>query len=216
MKYLLSLALAWVWLGAVPLPAQMAPGPAPGQLVADLTGPEKQVLLLIAKEAVNATLDNRPSREATVDARLALPQPMVVSIYVDGQLRARAWRLKRPLPLYMEARDLTYEALATPKVSDLDLTPEELARAELSVAVLANYSQAMDETEVPPRSAVIIYNGFTEWLALPGDIPSESAADLLTYACQQAGLRPKIWLLPQTTIYSARVEEIRETTPGGR
>lgn len=216
MKYLLRLAAVWFCLGAVMLQAQMAPGPAPGQLVADLTGPEKQVLLLIAKEALNATLNSRPSREATVDGRLSLPQPMVVSIYVDGQLRGRAWRLKRPLPIYLAARDLTYEALATPKVSNLDFTPEELARAELSVAVLANYSQAMDETEVPPRSAVIVYSGFTEWLALPGDIPSESAADLLTYACEQAGLRPKIWLLPQTTIYSARVEEIRETTPGGR
>ncbi len=181
----------------------------------DLTGPQKKILLLIAREAVDSILDNRVSREPTVEPRLMERQPMVISIYVDGTLRARAWRLREARPLYREARDLTYQALDTPQFSDRDLSMDELARAEVGLAILSHYGQVQDETEVAPHSGVIIYNGFTEWLALPGDIPSDQAADLLTYACEQAGLRPKVWLLPQTTIYAAKVEAMRESTPGG-
>ena len=168
------------------------------------------MLLLIAQEALTAALENRPSREARVEPRLRAAQPLVVSIYVDGHLRARAWRLKNPEPLFLAARDLVQMALAEPKISDPPLRPDELARAKVGLAVLGRYARAKDDTEVPPRSAVIIYNGFIEWLALPGDAPGDSAADLLSFACAQAGLRPQIWLLPSTTIFHAPAEVIRE------
>jgi hypothetical protein len=215
---ILTFILLAAW--AVPLQAQPAPAPVlpPGQQAPPLTGPEKRVLWLIAKEAVTAALEDRASREATVDARLSLPQPMVVSIYVDGKLRARTWRLKDSPPLYLEARDLTKEALTRPKIGEGNLSPEELARAEVSAAVLGEYTQVKDDTEVPSGSGVIVYSGFKEGLALPGDVSSsESAADLLSYACEQAGLRPKIWLLPEVaTIFAAKVEDIREGGPDGR
>lgn len=179
--------------------------------VSDLTGPQKRVLMLIAREALDATLESRASREATVEPRLTLSQPVVVSIYVDGRLRARAWRLRDLQPLYLEVRALAYEAINTPKITKTPLTPDELARAEVGVAVLSRYLRAKDDKDVPAGEAVIIYNGFTEWLALPGDVESNRAADLLSYACEQAGLRPNAWLIPSvTTIYAARVEELRE------
>jgi AMMECR1 domain-containing protein len=136
----------------------------------------------------------------------------VLSIYVDGQLRARAWRLKNLQPLYEAARELVQMALNEPKVSEERLSVEELARAKIGLAVLGRYTRAKDETEVHPLSAVIIYNGFIEWLALPGDVPGGSPYDILSYACGQAGLRPQVWLLPdgRTTIFQASAEEIKE------
>ena len=175
-----------------------------------LKGQDKKVLLLIAREALNAALENRPSREARVDPRLSISQPLVLSLYVDGKLRARAWRLKGLQPIYTTARDLVQTALKEPKVSDKPLTHEEMARAKISLAVLGRYTQAKDETDIPPRSAVVIYNGFTEWLALPMDVPGGKAADLLSFACGQAGLRPQVWLLPTTTIFYASAEELKE------
>jgi Uncharacterized conserved protein len=180
-------------------------GPLPA-----LTGPQKKTLVLIAREVIDAVMAGRQSREATVEPRLTAPQPMVVSIYVDRILRARAWRLRGTLPIYLEARDLTYQALASPKVSDRPLSIDELSRAEVSLAVLSNYTRVKDDSQIPPRAAVIIYNGFVEWMALPGDVSSNLPADLLTYACEQAGLRPQVWLLPQTAIYTATVEGARE------
>jgi AMMECR1 domain-containing protein len=92
-----------------------------------------------------------------------------------------------------------------------------LGRVEIGLDLLSGYAPAKDETEIPPRSAVIIYSGFTEWLALPGDVKSDRAADLLTYACQQAGLRPGAWLLPEeTAIFSAQVDSAREGFRGGQ
>jgi len=176
-----------------------------------LNGPQKQTLLLIARESVNAALEMRTAREATVEPRLMAAQALVVSLYVDGALRGRAWRLRDPQPLYLAARDLTFQAISNPKVNPEPLRPDELMRAELSIAVLSNYVRVNDDRDVPEKSAVIIYNGFTEWLALPFDVASNKAADLLNYACEQAGLRPHIWLLPETAIFIADVEESRES-----
>ncbi len=175
-----------------------------------LTGAQKNVLLQIAREAIDATLENRESRAARVEARLSVPQPMVISVYVDGKLRGRAWSLKSSTPLFENARDITYMAIDEPKAGGEMLSLEELARAEVAVAVLGAYTKAADDRDIPPQSAVIIYNGFTEWLALPGDVESDKAADLLSYACEQAGLRPNVWLLPQTSIFWAEAQEVRE------
>lgn len=182
-----------------------------------LTGAQRYVLLQIAREAIDATLENRESRAATVEARLNEPQPIVVTVYVDGKLRGRAWALKSSTPLFENAREITYQAIDESKVGEKVLTLEELARAEVAVAVLGKYTKAADDREIPPHSAVIIYNGFTEWMALPGDVESGQAADLLSYACEQAGLRPNVWLLPETSIFWAPAEELREKraeTPG--
>ena len=178
-----------------------------------LTGPQKRTLLLIAREAVDASAEGRSSREATVEARLSVPQSLVVSIYVDGRLRGRAWSLKGGLPLYLGVKALAYEAIKGSRDGQPPLTVDELVKAKVAVAVLSNYVKAADDREVPPGSAVVIYNGFTEGLALPDDIESgKAAADLLSRACQDAGLRPNVWLLPQTTIYSAAVEQTSELT----
>ena len=175
-----------------------------------LSGPQRKTLLLIAREAVDAALETRASREATVDARLRAPQPLVVSIYVDGELRARSWRLKPYQPLYLDARDVTYEAINRPRDKDSALTPAELARAQIGLTALSGYTRARDDRDVPPRSAVIVLSGFTEALGLPGDVPSDSAADLLSHACERAGLRPQIWLLPQTAIFYSQADGARE------
>jgi AMMECR1 domain-containing protein len=85
-----------------------------------------------------------------------------------------------------------------------------MARATVGLAVLGKYARAKDETEVSPHSAVIIFNGFTEGLAIPGDADSGKAADLLSFACEKAGLRPGVWLLPQTSIFTTPAETIKE------
>lgn len=205
---LLGLILLFMLISGSTALAQNAP-PAVTTLPS-LTGPQKKTLVLIAREVLDAVSEGRSSREATVEPRLTIAQPMVVSIYVDGVLRARAWRLRGAMPIYLEARDLTYQALAVPKVSDRPIRIEEMKRAEVSLAILSGYTRVRDDSQIAPRSAVIIYNGFTEWMALPGDLPSNKPADLLDYACKQAGLRPKVWLLPQTAIFSAQVEGARE------
>jgi AMMECR1 domain-containing protein len=196
---------------AAPAAAQPAGDTSANVVWPPLKSPEKKVLLLIAREALAAAMENRPSREARVEPRLQVAQPVVLSLYVGGQLRARSWRIKNLQPIYLAVRDLVNPALADPKVSDQPLSQEEMARAKIGLAVLGRYARANNDKEIPPRSAVIIYNGFKEWLALPGDVPGGSAADILSLACVQAGLRPQAWLLPNTTtIFHAPAEEIKE------
>lgn len=201
--------LTFIVLCALSLPAFAQERPLQPTLP-PLGGVQKTALLQIAREAIDATLENRESRTATVEARLAEPQPIVVTVYVDGKLRGRAWALKTTTPLFENARDITYQAIDEPITGGGMLSLEELARAEVSVAILGKYTKAADDREIPPRSAVVIYNGFKEWMALPGDVESTAPADLLRYACEQAGLRPNVWLLPQTSIFWSDVQEVRE------
>ncbi|MGL4208343.1 MAG: AMMECR1 domain-containing protein [Candidatus Adiutrix sp.] len=176
-----------------------------------LTGPQQNVLLLIAREAIDATLENRQEREPTVASRLRAVQPLVISIYVNNQLRKRTWALIPQGPLFSEVSFLTFEAIHNSKISSPPLTVRELAEAQISVAILTNFKPAKDDSEVAPDEAVIIYNGFTEWVGLSGDGGSNNATDLLRHTSRQAGLRPNAWLLPQTTIFSATSHEFRET-----
>ncbi|MDR2945653.1 MAG: hypothetical protein LBV79_02765 [Candidatus Adiutrix sp.] len=196
------------WPGAL---LAQAPPEGEGQFALPrLSGPQKSTLLLIAREAVDAALEGRASREATVDARLQMPQPLVISIYVDGKLRSRAWRLKPAQPLYIDARSVTEEAIDEPRDGGAPLGADELARAKIGLAVLSGYMRVADDRGVPPRSAVVVLSGFTEALGLPGDVKSNAAADLLTFACERAGLRPNIWLLPQTAVFYAQADGTQE------
>lgn len=171
-----------------------------------LTGPQMKTLLLIARESLDASFEGRSARQATVEPRLEVPQPLVASVYVDGKLRARSWRLKPYQPLFLDARDIVFEALNNPRGGGSALTVEELARASLSLAVLSSYIRVEDDRDIPPRTAVIILSGFTEAVGLPSDIKTENPADLLNLSAERAGLRPHIWLLPETAKFFARLD----------
>lgn len=211
MRRLWVIVLILMWSLPASLGAQMPGGEGGGILKPPpLSGPQRKTLLLIAREAVEAVLEARESRQATVEPRLMVHQPLVVSIYVDGELRSRSWRLKPDRPLYIDARDVTYDAVNRPRDNGFPLSEDELARAEIGLAVLSGYTRAQDERDVPPRSAVIVLSGFTEAVGLPGDVESDDAADLLSHASERAGLRPRVWLLPQTTIFFAGADMFRE------
>jgi AMMECR1 domain-containing protein len=89
------------------------------------------------------------------------------------------------------------------------LIEEELPRAKVAVAVLQGLTEAANDSKVPKGDAVIVLNGFTLGVGLPGDLePGYKASDLLTKACEASGLRPGVWRLSdKTTIFSAIVDE---------
>ena len=177
--------------------------PAQAQNFPPLTNTEERDLNLIAQEAILSKLEGRPARQPQVGPRLMMAQGLVVSIYIENKLVGRTWRLREPLPLAQGALALTQTALDDPKEPFSALSLDDLEQAVAVATPLDHYQRVADDRQVPPRSAVIVYKGFTEAVGLPGDVPSAEASDLLSFACEMAGLRPGTWMLPDAAIFTA-------------
>jgi hypothetical protein len=167
-------------------------------------------LLALAREPLTAALTNREPRVPKPNPALATALPMVVSLYLNGQLAARAWVLENPGPLGETATRLGAQILVDPQLGRI-LSPEELARATFGVAILRDLKPARDDRDLGPNQAAIVFNGLKQAVGLPSDAPPpKKARDLLSLTCQLAGLRPGAWLTSQTTIITGQVAETLE------
>jgi hypothetical protein len=175
-----------------------------------MPGPVKRDLLALAKEPLKATLEGRPPRTPKPNPALAISLPLIVSLYVDGVLAARAFQLDSPGPLEQAALSLGAQVLVDPTMGRV-LTPEELPLASLGVAVLRDLREVPDDRAINPGEAVVILSGLTQAVGLPSDAPPpKKTVDLLDLTCQLVGLRPKAWLNSQTTILAGEAAEALE------
>ena len=212
-----ALAVAGVvglWLlFCLPAGAQFFEKTEPGQSpIRRLSARELNYLLKVAEEPLLALKESRPPRPLTDSASSgALNQtlPAVVTLWLDGQILARAWEIRQPQPLVAGVEALAAKVLDSPDQGRVP-TIEEWPRVKVGLAVLHQLAEAADEKEVAKGQAVVVLEGFTIGLGLPKDMTCQyESADLLSKACQMAGLRPNAWLLPdKLTIFSAAVDEI--------
>ncbi|MDR1309611.1 MAG: hypothetical protein LBL95_06915 [Deltaproteobacteria bacterium] len=200
--------LAWGLLAATaPAWAQDAPARR-------LSARELNYLLMVAREPLAALQEGRPVREPKQNrAFTALSQalPMVVTLRLDGEILARAWEIRQPLALIQGAMALAGKALESPD-QGRPPTPEEWPGLKVAVAVLHSLSEAADDREVGPGQAVVVLEGFRIGVGLPRDLPQGYRNfDLLSKACEMAGLRPQAWLLPgRCSILASDVDEMVE------
>jgi hypothetical protein len=135
---------------------------------------------------------------------------MVVSLYLNGQLAARTWRLEGLGQLRPMASELGAEILVDPKIGRL-LTEAERPQATISVAILRNLQPAKDDRDIGPHQAAIVFYGMRQSVGLPSDAPPPlKAKDLLGLTCQLVGLRPGAWMTGQGTILTAQAAEAFE------
>jgi AMMECR1 domain-containing protein len=134
---------------------------------------------------------------------------MAVTLWLDGQILARAWEIRQPLQLVPGTLALASKALDSPDQGRVP-TIEEWPRVKVGVAVLHRLAEAADDKAVKAGQAVLILEGFKIGLGLPKDLPGKyDSAELLSSACQLAGLRPNAWLIPEKlTIFSTDVDEL--------
>jgi AMMECR1 domain-containing protein len=136
---------------------------------------------------------------------------MAVTLWLDGQILARAFEIRQPQPIVDGILALAQKVLAEPDEGRVP-TMEEWPRVKVGVAVLHGLLEAQSDQEVGAGQAVVVLEGFTIGVGLPKDMPSRyQSSDLLSKACQMAGLRPNAWLLPEkVTIFAALVDEMVE------
>ncbi|MDR1658609.1 MAG: hypothetical protein LBT47_13895 [Deltaproteobacteria bacterium] len=178
-----------------------------------LSGKEKKFLMSLAKEPLNALIKSTVPLERKAPAsmtRLNQSQRLVVTVFVDGQLVARAWELRQPGPLQAAAVSLGARALVDPDVGRA-LTSDEWSRATISVAIIYNFADLTDDRQAQAGQALVVLNDFDFAVGLPSDLPAGyTTAQLLTAACQLSGLRPNAWLGQRVSLFAGDVEEIFE------
>jgi hypothetical protein len=199
--------LTFLLLLAVLLPARLEAQGGPPRL----SGPEKRQLSAIAREPIAAVLEDRAPRQPTVGQRLLAQQPVCVSMYLDGKLVARSWELEMPGPLSVQVSALAASLLTGPGYGAApDLT--DLARVKIGVSVFYRpFRQIKDDSELEEGHGVVVLNGFRVGVAVPLDVaPGSKPADLLSFASGVGGMRPGGWLLPESSLLSAVVDDERE------
>jgi hypothetical protein len=178
-----------------------------------LSARELNYLLLLAKEPLNALKEGREARPLPAITAPALTQavPLAVTLWLDGQILARAWEIRQPQPVGAGIFALSSKVLSEPDQGRAP-TLEEWPRVKIGVAVLHQLDEAADDKAVGKGQAVVVLEGFTIGLGLPKDMPGKyENSELLSKACQMAGLRPNSWLLPEKlTIFAADVDELVE------
>jgi hypothetical protein len=81
----------------------------------------------------------------------------------------------------------------------------------MGVHVFYRFRQIKDETELVEGEGVVVLNGFKEGVGVPSDLPPGSkATDLLSFASEVGGLRPAGWMIPESSLLAALVDDERE------
>jgi hypothetical protein len=164
----------------------------------------------MVKEPLLAAVEGRAVRTPRPNSSLKAPLPLVVSLYLNGQLAARTWRLEGLGPLSETALALGAEILVNPKLGRI-LKPEEWPQATFGVAVLNDLKAARDDRDIGPTQAAIVFYGLKQSVGLPSDAPPpQKAKDLLGLTCQLVGLRPGAWMTGSGSILTAQAAEALE------
>ena len=191
-----------------------APGPAEAQTrYQPLSVKEKNFLLRMAREPVAAILEGRRPRDLRAPSsmrRLNQSQRLVMTIFLDGELLARAWELRTPGVLQATTVSLAHRIMQTPDVGRPP-TYEEMPRIRIGLAVLHDLKEVATEKEALVGQALVALSGFSFAVGLPSDLPrGYTTFQLYSRACEISGLRSGEWLGDDATIYAGAVEEFFE------
>jgi hypothetical protein len=143
--------------------------------------------------------------------RLGQARRMVLSLYLDGQLLARAWELRSPGALSAAAPILAQKAMTSPDAGRPP-TFEELPRVKVGIAVIHDLREVASDKEAKSGEAAIALIGFSFAVGLPSDLAAGGAPfQLYSKACEISGLRPGAWLADGAALFAGTAEELAES-----
>jgi uncharacterized protein len=187
-----------------------------------LTDEEKQVLLRLAREALEygvrgKTLRVPPLDDAALTPRLREQGASFVTLTIDGDLRGCIGALEAYQPLVDDVREHAIAAaLEDPRFPPVDQT--ELSRIKLEVSRLTpprplEYSTSEDLLAKlrPHVDGVILKSDFRRATFLPQvweKIPDTE--DFLDHLCSKMGAKSNLWRNMKLQVYVYQVEEFHE------
>jgi AmmeMemoRadiSam system protein B/AmmeMemoRadiSam system protein A len=188
-----------VGYGAVVLPRA---GPAPEVTPPPLTEEERQALLNLARQSVEAAVRGAP--EPPLDSAAPAQRAGVfVTLTCRGELRGCVGRILPELPLAEAVREMASSAACRdnrfPPVRE-----EELPLLSVEISVLSRLRRVgrVDEIEIG-RHGLLVRQGRRYGLLLP-QVAQEHGLDrdgFLRACCRKAGLDPEAWRAAETDVF---------------
>ncbi len=178
-----------------------------------LTDEEKQVLLQIARAAVEAAVQGEaPPDSSTDDPALLEQRGAFVTLKREGQLRGCLGYVEGIMPLIAAvAENAAAAALRDPRFPPV--RPAELPQIKLEISALTPLRpvQNTDDIEVGAHGLMVCL-GPNRGLLLP-QVPEEygwEREEFLSQTCRKAGLPAGSWKNPTTDIFSFKAEVFGE------
>jgi AmmeMemoRadiSam system protein A len=187
-----------------------------GQAGMNLSTADKQLLLHVARDSIEAHLKGKSATPVkTESAVLCEARGAFVSLHRQGQLRGCIGYLDAVKPLLQTVREMAASAaFHDPRFRPLQAS--ELADLEIEISVLSpmRLIKSTDEIEVGKHGLYIV-RGFNRGLLLP-QVATQCQWDRLPFleqTCCKAGLPPDAWKDPNTQIFVFSAEVFAEHPP---
>ncbi len=186
-----------------------------------LTSQEKEILLKIARESLEAKLRgeklpplNAPAQQTP---HLQAEGATFVTLTINGKLRGCIGTLQAYQPLAKDVREHALDAALNdyrfPQVQLEELDSIQIEISRLSAPVPLEYADAEDLLAKlrPNVDGVVLRDGSRRATFLPQvweQLPN--ARDFLSHLCQKMGARPDLWQHKKLDVLIYQVEEFSE------
>jgi AmmeMemoRadiSam system protein A len=191
-------------LGAAVLLGLGAPPSWGGQNGMNLSTADKQLLLHVARDSIEAHLQGKAATPVKTDSPvLSEARGAFVSLHRSGQLRGCIGFIEAVKPLLQTVREMAAAAaFHDPRFRPLQAN--ELADLDIEISVLSplRLIKSTDEIEIGKHGLYIV-RGLNRGLLLP-QVATQYHWDrqqFLEQTCYKAGLPPDAWKDPHTQIY---------------
>lgn len=170
----------------------------------ELANKDKDALLKIAKDAIDAKINNREISAPKIDSdRLQLKRGAFVTLKKHGHLRGCIGYIKAYKPLWETVQEMALAAaFHDPRFPSLK--PEEIQHLTFEISVLSPLKRINDVNDINVgEHGLYIVKGFKSGLLLP-QVAIEYGWDRKTFlkeTCFKAGLPPDAWMDQETEIY---------------
>ncbi len=189
-----------VGYGAVLLPRT---GPAPEVAPPPLTDEERQALLRLARQSVEATVRGAPAPPRDAPPAPAPRAGVFVTLTCLGELRGCVGRILPERPLAEAVREMASSAASRdhrfPPVRE-----EELPLLSVEISVLSRLRRVAQVEEIEiGRHGLVVRQGRRYGILLP-QVAAEHGLDrtgFLRACCRKAGLDPEAWRAPESDVF---------------
>ena len=168
---------------------------------------QKQILLKVVRDTVEAVVNNRPSVVATSDdAELNGHRGCFVTLKSKGDLRGCIGQFTADKPLIELIGEMAVaSASRDPRFRDNPIGPDELNDLDIEISVLSPMQKTDDPLSLRPGiDGIYVTDGRASGCFLP-QVATETgwdAREFLSYCCaHKAGLAADAWQTGQAQVY---------------
>ncbi len=173
-----------------------------------MTTAEQHILLQIAREAIQAKLENRHPEYPEPTPELLHPSAVFVTLHTNGRLRGCIGTLEASKQLFEAVEDYALSsAFKDPRFPPL--APSEIGNLSIEISVLSPLKkvESMEEIKIGTHG-LYVKQGLRSGVLLP-QVPVEQGwnrKEFIKNTCRKAGLRPDAWMDDDTVFFSFTAE----------